>query len=317
MNAEKPLFVHWNDCPLLAPFSHYLMEVGVLKFSGIDPHSLDMHYNDGIELNFVVKGTYKWVVEGKHYQLYPGEAFVTCPWEYHGSPDKILDRGVLSWMILHPKSFTKDGQLELGSWSRISPETQQAIGRLLVNNENPVLPRGNNLIQIFRQFHFELVQRDIGYEDQINFLLDSLVIRLARVLKARNNNQEDTDRTFLNALTEMLCKDFTRKIRVSELAYIFGMGQTAFNNKVKLLTGFSPADYLIELKIKAAQELLASGHHNITDIAIECGFYSSQHFASLFAKRVGCSPSQYRNKLQELNHSSTSQARHKIKSKGK
>ncbi len=298
MNPENSLFVHWNTCPKLAPFSQYLREVGVLKFSGIDPHSLDMHYNEGIELNYVVKGTYKWIVEGKHYQLYPGEAFITCPWEYHGSPEEILDRGVLSWMILRPEHFSQNGDLNLGSWSRLGADTQQEIGRLFARNTNPVIPKGSNLIDIFRKLHHEIDQQEIGKEENIHLLLDTLVIRLARILKTRESSEERNG-DFVARLTRILTNDFNRKIKVADLAYHFDMSATSFNNKVKALTGYSPADYLIELKIKAAKKLLLANQDNITGIAAECGFYSSQHFATLFAKRVGSTPSQYRNKHKE------------------
>lgn len=295
MNPENALFVHWNTCPQLSPFSRYLREVGVLKFSGIDPHSLDMHYNEGIELNYVVKGTYKWIVEGKQYQLYPGEAFITCPWEYHGSPEEILDRGILSWMILRPSHFSQDGHLDLGSWSRIGAPTQQEIGRLFARNTNPVIPKGSNLIDIFRKLHQEIDQKDIGYEEEIHLLLDALVIRLARILKTRESSKVRDD-DFVARLTRILTEDFNRKIKVADLAYNFDMSATSFNNKVKALTGYSPADYLIELKIEAAKELLLTNRENITGIAAECGFYSSQHFATLFAKRVGSTPSKFRKK---------------------
>lgn len=298
MDPENSLFVHWNNCPMLAPFSQYLREVGVLKFSGISPHSLDMHYNEGIELNYVVKGTYKWVVGGKHYQLYPGEAFITCPWEYHGSPEKILDRGILSWMILKPATFSQDGRLCLGHWSRIKAETQMEIGRLLAGNTNPVIPKGSNLIELFRKLHREISNQDIGYEEKIHLLLDSLVIRLARILKTRESCKERDD-DFVAHLTRILKEDFNRKIKVADLAYAFGMSATSFNNKVKTLTGYSPADYLIELKLDAAKELLIADRQNITGIAAECGFYSSQHFATLFSKRVGKTPSQFRKNARE------------------
>lgn len=293
MNAEHSLFVHWNTCPRLAPFSHYLREVGCLKFSGIDPHSLDMHYNEGIELNYVVKGTYKWIVEGKRYQLFPGEAFITCPWERHGSPDEVLDRGILSWMILKPRSFSRSGQLDLGDWSRLSRDIQGEAGMLFAHNANPVLPRGNGLIEIFRKLHQEIDGREMGYEEQIHLLLDALVIRLARILKRRKCNKERDER-FVEMLTATLEEDLCSKFNVAELAWRFNMSPSSFNSKVKASTGFSPADYLIELRLAAAKELLLAGRESITEIAALCGFCSSQYFATLFSRRVGVSPSRFR-----------------------
>lgn len=295
MTAENHYFVHWNDSPDLAPFSHYLREVGALKFSGIKPHSLDMHYNEGIELNFVIGGTYKWRVEDRHYQLFPGEAFITCPWEWHGSPDEKLDRGILSWMILQPESFTTEGNLELGPWSRLHKDTQQEIGRLIAKNRDPVIPKGNDLIKTFRKLNADLIHKELGYEEHINLLLDSMLIQIARSLSNRET-REERDSVFVSQLTQMMKDSFNKKMNVADVAYSFDMSTTSFNNKVKTLTGFSPADYLIELKMEASKNMLVKTSESVTDISIECGFYSSQHFATLFAKRVGMTPSQFRKK---------------------
>lgn len=295
MTQEDLYFVHWNDSPDLAPYSHYLREVGALKFLEIKPHSLDMHFNEGIELNFVISGTYKWKVEDKYYQLYPGEAFVTCPWQWHGSPAEVLDRGILSWMILQPRSYTPDGNLDLGDWSRLAPPTQREIGTLLAENTNPIIPKGSNLIAFFRKLNLELVNKELGYEERINLLLDSLLIRIARSLLRRKSGEERDD-AFVKKVTEEMKNCFRQRISMADMAYSFGLSQTTFNNKVKALTGFSPADYLIELKMEEAKRLLFSSSETITEIAADCGFYSSQHFATQFSKRVGMTPSFFRKK---------------------
>lgn len=293
MPQDALYFVHWNDSPDIAPFNHYLREVGALKFMEIKPHSLDMHYNEGIEINFVISGTYKWKVEDKYYQLYPGEAFITCPWQWHGSPAEILDRGILSWMILQPKSYTPDGKLDMGDWSRLSTETQQKIGCLLAENHNPIIPRGSNLINTFRKLNTELTNKEIGYEERINLLLDSMIIKIARALQKRKSVEERDD-AFIHKLTDKMKDCFIQKLSMTDLAFQFGMSPTSFNNKVKVLTGFSPTDYLIELKMEHAKQQLAEAKISITDISANCGFYSSQHFATQFAKRVGTTPSNYR-----------------------
>ena len=295
MPQEDLYFVHWNDSPHLAPFSHYLREVGALKFMEIKPHSLDMHFNEGIELNFVISGTYKWKVEDKYYQLYPGEAFVTCPWQWHGSPAEVLDRGILSWMILQPRSYTPDGILDLGEWSRLKPETQREIGELLAENTNPIIPKGSNLISFFRKLNMELINKELGHEERIHLLLDSLLVRIARSLLRRKSGEERDD-AFVKKVTEEMKNCFRQRISMADMAYTFGMSQTTFNNKVKSLTGFSPADYLIELKIETAKHRLATSRETITEIAADCGFYSSQHFATQFAKRVGMTPSLFKKK---------------------
>lgn len=288
-------FVHWSDSPYLEPYSSYLKEVGALKFSHIELESHKMHYNDGIEVNFVISGTYRWNMEGKSYQLYPGEAFVACPWQLHGSTEQILDRGILSWLILKPESFARDGQLKLGPWSSLGKDTQAEIGKLLTQNTNPVLPKGTEIIDIYRQLNEELTGNHLGKEERISTLLDTLMLTVARAIQNRNI-KKDRDTEFLRELEKAMYACFDDKVSMSDMAYQFGMSSSSFNKKVKALTGLSPADYLIDLKINRAKDRLADGNKTITQIAMECGFYSSQHFSTTFAKRTGMTPSSYRKR---------------------
>jgi transcriptional regulator GlxA family with amidase domain len=72
------------------------------------------------------------------------------------------------------------------------------------------------------------------------------------------------------------------------------LGISAFTEKVKGFTGFSPLHYLINLRIAEAIKLLRQTNRSLTDIALSTGFYSSQHFSSTFKKLTGYTPRDYR-----------------------
>ena len=95
-----------------------------------------------------------------------------------------------------------------------------------------------------------------------------------------------------HSLRENLAHQWT----VEEMAALVGLGVTAFSEKVKSYTGFSPLNYLINIRISEAIKLLKRSHVHITDIALDVGFYSSQHFATTFKKLTGYTPSEFRNK---------------------
>ena len=81
---------------------------------------------------------------------------------------------------------------------------------------------------------------------------------------------------------------------VEEMAALFGLGTTAFTEKVKNYTGFSPLNYLINIRISEAIKRLKRPDVNFTNIALETGFYSSQHFSTTFKKLTGYTPGQFR-----------------------
>jgi AraC-like DNA-binding protein len=58
--------------------------------------------------------------------------------------------------------------------------------------------------------------------------------------------------------------------------------------------GETPHEFLTRLRIERAKVLLAKGSHNVTEACFEVGFSSLGSFSTLFARRVGLSPSDYR-----------------------
>lgn len=61
-------------------------------------------------------------------------------------------------------------------------------------------------------------------------------------------------------------------------------------------TGESPHRWLMRRRLERACEMLADPCRTITEIAYACGFASSQHLATTFGKRLGITPSAYRQR---------------------
>lgn len=61
--------------------------------------------------------------------------------------------------------------------------------------------------------------------------------------------------------------------------------------------GISPWQYLIQLRMKCALELLVEKKLSIKEISYACGFADEKYFARAFKKLYGFSPSQFRNRV--------------------
>ena len=63
----------------------------------------------------------------------------------------------------------------------------------------------------------------------------------------------------------------------------------------KQLTNMTPAHYLNYCRVEAAAEMLGADlSKSVTEVALACGFSSSQYFASVFRRHYGCTPNAYR-----------------------
>jgi AraC-like DNA-binding protein len=148
---------------------------------------------------------------------------------------------------------------------------------------------------LFQNIHNEFTNQEIGYCTRINQLVDELFILIARQLMRQNNSRRDFPQTFMK-LEQTLRENLSHQWTVEEMAALVGLGITAFSEKVKSFTGFSPLNYLINIRISEAIKLLKRQDVHVTDIALDVGFYSSQHFATTFKKLTGYTPSEFRKK---------------------
>jgi len=59
-------------------------------------------------------------------------------------------------------------------------------------------------------------------------------------------------------------------------------------------TGMTPVDYWTRLRVDHAQEMLIDTDHSITEVAMRCGFCTSQYFSTVFRKYAGVTPTEFR-----------------------
>jgi AraC-like DNA-binding protein len=224
--------------------------------------------------------------------LYPGDLAIILPGQTFHGQDNLLNIGALYWIHIGIERI-EDRRMVLGNWSGLSQSESHTISRILQHNNTPVLVKVKEAVQILQSLHSELGQQQIGYATRVNHLIDDLLILLARQSTYQNNLRRDFPTTFMK-LEQALRQNLSHQWTVDEMAAMVGLGTTAFNEKVKGYTGFPPMHYLINIRISEAMKMLRKPDMNLTAIALETGFYSSQHFSTTFKKLTGYTPGEFR-----------------------
>lgn len=106
------------------------------------------------------------------------------------------------------------------------------------------------------------------------------------------------DETFLREViqiveTQMSDTSFTIDVAVSAMA----MGRTTFYKKLKSLTNMSPVEFIRDIRLKRAKQLLDTGELTVTEVAYKVGFNSSGYFSTCFREMYQVSPSDYLKKM--------------------
>jgi len=275
----------------LRPFPH-ILELGVKKIQSIQLNSFPESRADCFRIFHVIEGKFDWSINSEAYTLFPGDTAIISAGTLFGNSKNILEIGSIAWM--HVKlGKAKDKLFTEESYTGLNAGEQQAILKVLLMNTIPVISKLTETSRILNAISYELQHQEIGHLTRVSQLTDEMFITLTRYL----SNQKDPVRNFPKVFMQLeqeLRKDLSHQWTVEEMAAIAGMGNTVFNERVKAFTGFTPLNYLINIRISEAMKLLKKNKVNITDIALDTGFYSSQHFSTTFKKLTGYTPREFR-----------------------
>ncbi len=286
MNQE----IYTQKSAELASFPH-IVEFGCRKYTTIQLDSFKKNVSDYLRLYFILDGRFGWKIQDKSYVLYPGDIAIILPGQALGGEKDFFDLGSLSW--LHLEIEAEDQSPGIGKWCMFSQTEYRAISRIIFMNNNPVISRCKEACAIIQTLQSEVQSQEIGFATRINHLLHELLILSTRQLSQQNNSRRDFPQSFMK-LEQTLRGNLLHQWTVDEMSALIGVGTTAFSEKVKSFTGFSPLNYLINIRISEAIRLLQQTNRSVTDIALDVGFYSSQHFATTFKKLTGYTPSEFR-----------------------
>ncbi len=104
---------------------------------------------------------------------------------------------------------------------------------------------------------------------------------------------------FVSIAQKFIDENYAKNITVSEIADSVMLSESWFSRQFKKRTGKGIVDYLNEVRVTKAAELLKFTNRSINDIYEAVGYKSRNHFYVQFRKYMDCSPQEYRKNLKE------------------
>ena len=125
---------------------------------------------------------------------------------------------------------------------------------------------------------------------ELHGILETLTDRFA--LERGIGCLPDVSRQGLEGVREYLRLNFRNRVRLQDLADLAGVGKFHLVRSFKRVTGFTPIEYLVDLRIREAMGLLRQGQLS-TRVAMDLGFADQAHFCRQFKRLVGVPPGRY------------------------
>ncbi|WP_230849379.1 AraC family transcriptional regulator [Planctopirus limnophila] len=90
---------------------------------------------------------------------------------------------------------------------------------------------------------------------------------------------------------------YAETIVMADMAKLAGLSSTHFNRRFQELLRMTPTQYLRQVRIQTARQLLTFTSRSLADIAADTGFTDQSHFTKRFRESTGLTPEAYRKKF--------------------
>ena len=148
---------------------------------------------------------------------------------------------------------------------------------------------------LFRQMIQELQLQRINYNDLLSMNLRHIFLKINRYL--HEGNEIGTE--MLNEIEQAMHyfnDHYNQSIVIDEYAKSRAMTANWFIQNFRKVTKCTPMQYILNLRITNAMNLIDNTNYNMSQIASAIGYENSMYFSRIFKKHTGLTPTAYKQR---------------------
>ena len=241
-----------------------------------------MHWHEFYELELCLEGNAKTVINKKEHKIKKGTVVLLTPSDLH-KYETTEDMTLLNLTFM-PEAIEYSGFLE-----KLYP-----VNYIIGDVDENTLKRLSDYIY---QIKAEAENGGAFRKKYISLLLSCIFVELLRIGNA-NTVKADTSEKYdsIQKAVYFTRTHFKEPITLGDVAEFVGISPTALSKSFAKKLGVGFKDYLIDLRLNYAKQLIAQTDSTITDIAYSSGFNSLSYFQNVFIKKFDITPKNYRIK---------------------
>jgi len=247
------------------------------------------HFHDYYEIYYLLEGKRRYFINHTLYDVSPYDVIIVNKGDIHQCQSVNKDEKYVRYLITFSDSllnglgpeFDRDFLIKIFETKKIHfPEAMQHTFHMLLHKAETKIKQNDEYSQYIAKLNFlELLVNLNKFATKNTYpLMDDLTVYEDRI-------QE---------VCRYICNYYNKPISLDQMAKIAYMSPTYFSKKFKRVTGFGFNEYLNNVRIKMATNLLMETQSPITEIATFCGYQDSNYFGDVFKKIIGVSPNKYR-----------------------
>lgn len=239
-----------------------------------------------LEISLCLRGDLEFELAGKTYPFRPDTVFVSRPDEIHRL--KYYPRSMSKYWVLF--------RIPKGDFPLLALPKDEARW---LRKELLALPRsftdiGHRVRSAFQRLFLVYDSAPEKTPQRRGLLRNAVLSLFIALIETAKAEERILPMTRLSQIVEEIRREPGRAYPVDELARRTALSPTGLLQRFKRFTGFPPHAFILSCRIEKAKQELEKGDAPITKIADNLGFPSAQHFATIFKRIVGVSPSDWR-----------------------
>ncbi|MBC9931558.1 helix-turn-helix domain-containing protein [Chitinophaga qingshengii] len=245
-------------------------------------------HHDKFSIAFIRQGNFIYKVFRNDLDAFHGLFLISKPgYEHrvghvHDMPDQCT---IFSFPAANTEHLEAQGE-EL-AWFLKNPD----LHALLIKATPEMEYLHHRIFNLLQQPHFPRL-----CAEQLMLELFSLVLSggQQKMITPLTDRQKRHHLPLISTVKTFISENISEDISLPQLADISHLSPFHFNRLFKQMTGITPYNYLLQVRLKEAHLQLRHSRQSITHVAFETGFNSLEHFSAAYKKQYGLSPSQSR-----------------------
>ncbi|MEC0174196.1 AraC family transcriptional regulator [Paenibacillus favisporus] len=261
-------------------------------------HEYFVHSHDFSELVVILQGSAVHIIEGREYPVTAGQVFLIHSGVSHGY--KNVDGIEYINVMFQPEQLLQLSELRLlpgfQALFYIEPFYRKEMnfkGMLTLNEAQ--LQEATKLLDLILT-EYELQPQ--GYRLMIRSYFTALVGLLSRYYQI-GSGADDNKALRIGEAVTYIEEHFLQPITLQALADKAYLSTRQFQRVFTRNYHTTPMDYVIRKRLDYSCTLLRHPGLSISQVALESGFRDQNYYARQFRKVYNCTPSEYREKLQD------------------
>ncbi len=244
--------------------------------AGMAKHSTQRENGrEDYQLLYLSKGEYRFIFDGKEERVFPGMMVIYKPGE------------------MQEYYMAGEGDIEI-FWTHFTGYDCENYLKELGFDKSGVYTVGSNekFLILYKWIIKELQLKRENYINIATGYFKQLLCLMSR--NYHSDAEKNSETHFAEAAMLFFYRNFNQNISIDEYALSQNITPCWLRRCFKKHTGVSPQQFINDIRLSYARELLLTTNLKMSEISERCGYENPFYFSRIFTKNIGCSPIQFK-----------------------